>query len=91
MIRIKIKLEKNATNHHGTQNRFEQWNRETVFGPRFAVVDLMGGIRERENHNPEGGKSRAIWYKRFIYYFPSGKWWNLDVAVVRPLMQKAGK
>jgi hypothetical protein len=84
-MRIKVSLDKNKTNSHGTQNQGESWNWEMVRGPRFKMLDLLKEIRQRENQNPEGGRTRAVWYKRFIYYFPSGKWWNLDVVLVRSL------
>jgi hypothetical protein len=84
-MRIKIHLDKNKSNSHGTQKKGEPWNREMIRGHKITVVDLISGIREREKQNPECGRTRAVWYKRFIYYCPSGKWWNLDVALVRSL------
>lgn len=82
-MNFKIRLEKNATNHHGTQANGEAWNNQTVHGFKLRYVDLLEQIKKREKVNPEGGKTRAKWYKRFILYFPSGSWWNFDVALVR--------
>lgn len=62
---IYFRFEKNHSNMHGTQKPGEAWNRETVKGPKFKKRTL-------ERKSP--GFS---W--RFIFYFPSGKWWNLDV------------
>jgi len=81
-LKLKISLEKNDMNHHGTQAKGEVWNRQTVRGWKLHCVDLLRPIKEREQCNPEGGKTRAKWYKRFILYFPSGAWWNIDVALV---------
>ncbi len=68
---------------HGTQRRGESWNHEIVRGWKLSCIDLLGPIKERERANPEGGKTRAKWYKRFIVYLPSGAWWNLDIALVQ--------
>ncbi len=84
-MRIKVHLDKNVTNHHGTQMRGEPWNEQMVRGWKICVIDLLKDIRERETVNPEGGKTRARWYKRFILYFPDGSWWNLDVALVKSI------
>ena len=81
-MRIKLRLEKNATNHHGTQAKGDPWNEQTVHGWKLRCVDLLRPIKEREKVNPEGGKTRARWYKRFILYFPAGSWWNLDVTLL---------
>jgi hypothetical protein len=49
------------------------------------MVDLLEPIRQRQAANPEGGRTRALWYKRLWFYFPSGACWNLDIALVRSL------
>jgi hypothetical protein len=81
-MKFKVHLDKNGINHHGTQAKGEPWNNQTVRGWKLTCVDLLREIKQREQSNPEGGKTRAKWYKRFILYFPSGSWWNLDVALV---------
>jgi hypothetical protein len=81
-LKLRINCEKSVTNYHGTEKKGEPWNRETVRGWKLRCVDLLQPIKEREKHNPEGGKTRARWYKRFILYLPSGAWYNLDVALV---------
>jgi hypothetical protein len=81
-MKFRINFDKNVANQHGTQATGQPWNRETVRGWKLSCVDLLQPIKEREKENPEGEKTRAKWYKRFILYFPSGSWWNLDVALV---------
>jgi hypothetical protein len=51
----------------------------------LRMVDLLEPIRQRQAANPEGGRTRALWYKRLWFYFPSGACWNLDIALVRSL------
>ncbi len=82
-MKIEVNCGKGAGNYHGTQAKGETWNMETVHGWKLACVDLLGPIKEREANNPEGGKTRALWYKRFILYFPSSYWWYFDLAVVK--------
>lgn len=82
-MKLSVHFSKNYTNHHGTKAKGEPWNKETVHGLKLTCVDLLQPIKRRENSNPEGGKTRAKWYKRFILYFPSGSWWNFDVALLR--------
>lgn len=79
-LKLKINLYKSEVNQHGTQAKGEPWNQQTVHGWKVTCLDLLQPIREREKSNPEGGKTLKKWYKRFILYFPSGAWWNLDVA-----------
>ena len=80
---LRIKLEKNLMNYHGTQAKGQPWNEKTVRGWKLCCVDLLHPIRAREKANPGVGKifPRVKWWKRFILYFPSGSWWNLDVAI----------
>jgi len=80
-MRLKLHLNKNSMNYHGTQAKGEPWNNETVHGYKVSCVDLLKNIKQRERDNPEGGKTCAKWYKRFILYLPSGAWWNLDVCL----------
>lgn len=82
-MKLKMRLEKNNTNHHGTQRKGEPWNAQTIHGWKLSCVDLLGPIKKREKDNPEGGKTRAKWRKRFIVYLPSGAWWNFDVTLVK--------
>lgn len=86
-MKIKVTLENSPINYHGTQKKGEPWNGETVRGYKVTCLDLLKYVKEREASNLEGGKTRAVWYKRFILYFPSGAWWNLDVAMVRDWKQ----
>jgi hypothetical protein len=88
-MRLRFNFGKNDTNHHGTQAAGEAWDRKMVCGWKLRCIDLLGPIKEREAANPEGGRTRAKWYKRLILYFPDGSWWNLDIALVTAL--KAGK
>jgi len=81
-MKFRINFDKNITNYHGTQAKGQPWNNETIRGWTLKSVDLLQPIKKREKANPEGGKTRAKWYKRFILYFPSGSWWNLDVALL---------
>lgn len=71
-----IRFERNERNIHGTQKKGEPWNRETVRGPRFSVVDIRKG-------NPHTKENANDFYKRIIFYFPSGAWWNLDIFFPR--------
>lgn len=80
-MKFNMRFEKNAMNHHGNQAKGEPWDQQTVHGWKIRCVDLLQSIKEREKENPEGGKTRARWYKRFILYFPSGYWWNFDVVI----------
>lgn len=84
-MKLRILFEKNDMNYHGTQAKGETWNEQTIRGWKLRCVDLLRPIKEREKVNPEGGKTRAKWYKRFILYFPSGSWWNLDIALLQRL------
>lgn len=81
-MKLRTTFEKNGVNHHGTQAKGQPWNNETIRGWKLRCVDLLQPIKEWERNNPEGGKTRARWYKRFILYFPSGRWWNIDVALL---------
>jgi hypothetical protein len=74
-VKFTVKFGKSTTNYHGTQEKGKAWNKETVRGWKLRCVDLLQPIKGH-------GKTRAKWYKRFILYFPSGSWWNLDVALV---------
>ena len=82
-MKLRTYFGKSKMNSHGTQGKGEPWNQETVRGWKLCCVDLLGPIKARETANPEGGKTRAKWYKRFILYFPSGAWWNFDVVLHR--------
>lgn len=86
-MKLTMGFEKNKMNYHGTQAKEEPWNKQTVVGWKLHCVDLLQPIKQREKSNPEGGKTRAKWYKRFILYFPDGSWWNLDVALVSRLLK----
>lgn len=83
MMKFKIWFDKGDTNYHGTQAKGEPWNQETVRGWKLVTIDLLPGIKMREKHNPEGGKTRAIWYKRIIIYKPSGACWYVDMSLVK--------
>ena len=77
-----MRVGKSGVNYHGTQEKGDPWNQQTIRGLKCRCVDLLQPIKEREKSNPEGGKTSAKWYKRFILYLPSGAWWSLDVALV---------
>lgn len=79
---IKFNSGKSKINYHGTQAKGEPWNNKTVCGPKLTCIDLLKDIKKFEKSNPEGGKTRARWYKRFIFYFPSGVWCYLDIALI---------
>jgi hypothetical protein len=60
-------------NFHGTQKKGERRNEQTVKGPKFLVVNI-------ERKSP--GFS-----KRFIFYWPSGAWWHLDIYSKRRVVK----
>ncbi len=74
-MKLRLNSGKSNINYHGTQAKGELWNQQTVKGWKLSCVDLLQPIKKREVSNPEGGKTRVKWYKRFILYFPSGAWW----------------
>lgn len=59
------------SNHHGTQQRGQPWNQETIKGPKFTFVRLEGFDRNSRL------KTRIGW--RIWFYFPSGACWNFDL------------
>ena len=81
-MKIRVNFDVYSTNHHGTQTVTQPYNSQTVHGWKLCYVDLLQPIKKLEKDNPEGGKTRAKWYKRFILYFPSGAWWHLDVTLL---------
>lgn len=81
-MKLRFNFGKSDNNYHGTQAKGEPWNQQTVHGWKLSCVDLLEGIKGRETSNPEGGKTRAKWYKRFILYCPSGSWRHVDVALL---------
>ena len=82
MLKVKFRFGKSDANYDGTQPKGKPWNQQTVHGWKLCCVDLLPPIKRREESNPEGGRTRARWYKRFILYFPSGAWRHFDVAIV---------
>lgn len=81
-MKLRLRFERNRTNRHGTQKSGDPWNQEMICGPKLAVVDLLDDLRRRQV------PTRAVFYKRFIYYLPSGRWWNFDLALVRSIRWK---
>ena len=77
-MRLKFHFGNEPRNCHGTEKKGERWNGEPVLGPKFRMVDLLGPIVEM------GVITRAVWYKRLIFYFPTGAWWHIDIAIMRP-------
>jgi len=72
-LHVNLMWGKLASNHHGTQARGEEWNKETVRGPKFTYCKL-------DVHAPSTG--HRIWF-----YFPSGKCWSFDVYLDRRVLQ----
>lgn len=91
MLKPKFYFGKSKTNHHGTQPKGEPWNQQTVYGWKLILVDILSSIKKRTESNPEGGHTRARWYKRIILYFPSGAWWHLDVVLIPWRTKDAGE
>lgn len=90
LVKVRFNFGKLKCNQHDhAKARAAKWDTsipfETIHGPALRMVDLLEPIRQRQAANPEGGRTRALWYKRLWFYFPSGACWNLDIALVRSL------
>jgi hypothetical protein len=68
-MRIHFYCGKHEQNMHGTQAKGKPWNAQTLRGPKVRCCKL-------ELHQP------SIGY-RFVFYFPSGKWWSFDISLDR--------
>ncbi len=66
---MKFYFGKSSTNKHGTERPGEEWNEQTVRGPRLKLVRL-------------GYKPNFTGY-RLLYYFPSGAWWHFDISTFK--------
>lgn len=84
-MKIKLNFGRFDMNWHEGDGGVILSGHKTIRGPKAKIVDILETIRQMNETNLEGGKTRAVWYKRFILYFPSGAWWHMDVAVVRSL------
>lgn len=70
---MKLRFSKGAGNHHGTQPAAQPWNRETVRGPKFTLIDVKAA-----NKTMCGFMEGCKYYWRLIFYFPSGACWYFD-------------
>lgn len=77
-MRLRINFGKSDRNFHG--KRLGYCTFETIKGWKVVVLDLL-----KEINKLGGNKSRAVWYKRVILYFPDGSWWHWDIALVKAL------
>jgi hypothetical protein len=71
---VKFAFSKGERNCHGTQKKGEPWNKETVRGPKLVFFDI-----KKENAWQKGFGARCFFFWRWIFYFPSGSCWYIDV------------
>ncbi len=84
-MKLKISFYSADMNWHAGDGGVIISGHKTITGPKFRIVDILETIRRISETNPEGGKTRAVWYRRLIFYFRSGAWWSMDVALVKSL------
>lgn len=62
---MKLAFHRSNTNYHGTQQKGERWNEQTVRGPKLRYVKI---------------DTRLPYYgHRFIFYFRDGSCWYFDI------------